>query len=813
MTTINNQVDLIANSLSLINSDGTLSDVKHLIATAAEDLTGILTTESITTIGALSAALDNNPNYFQDTQDAIDSKANQSTSYLKSEVNTLLDAKQNELTLTSPLMWNFDPENPLINNIIVDSYSKSEVDNKFSVLTSGAPSALDTFLEISQALNSDPNLASTLTTQIATKAPQATTYTKTEVDNSLASKANQSTTYTKAEMDMALGNKQSLLSYTAPSDGFAIGNNVVVKGVKAGSYLSISEAANTLTFDVNVQTALDTKANQSTTYTKAEVDTSLATKAPLASPSFTGTVSGISKSMVGLSNVDNTSDASKPISTATQTALDLKAPLASPSFTGTVSGISKSMVGLSNVDNTSDASKPISASTQSALDLKAPLASPTFTGTVGGITKSMVGLSNVDNTSDASKPISTSTQSALDLKAPLASPTFTGTVGGITKSMVGLSNVDNTSDVNKPVSTATTTALNLKYDISTANNTACAWSSGLVGDAYHYLTGGTDALVLRSNGGNVAMNILGSTSGSLEGKVFFYKPVELTSTLTLPGSVDVLTTLNAKANQSTTYTKTEVDNSLAAKANQSTTYTKAEMDMALGNKQSTLSYTTPSGGYAIGNNVVVKGVKAGTYLSLSDASNILTYDLNRTVTDTIYESVFDAIAPIQKSLNLVNGHWEVKLASNLGNILMNNLSVTNNIASNSINAYNANQVTVNDNLTVTGNLIVNGSASIASSNPFWIAGFVDGATVTITYQRGLQTATVARVSGQATGVFRITFPTHPNGTSYVVQLTPNYYGQMRVYETTPVTSTYFDVATLDRAGTIAVNGKFYFAVI
>jgi hypothetical protein len=46
--------------------------------------------------------------------------------------------------------------------------------------------------------------------------------------------------------------------------------------------------------------------------------------APLASPTFTGTVSGITKSMVGLGNVDNTSDANKPISTATQTALDLK---------------------------------------------------------------------------------------------------------------------------------------------------------------------------------------------------------------------------------------------------------------------------------------------------------------------------------------------------------------------------------------------------------------------------------------------------------------------------------------------------------
>ena len=65
------------------------------------------------------------------------------------------------------------------------------------------------------------------------------------------------------------------------------------------------------------------------------VDASLNVKADLASPTFTGTVSGITKSMVGLGNVDDTSDASKPVSTAQQTALDLKADLASPSFTGT----------------------------------------------------------------------------------------------------------------------------------------------------------------------------------------------------------------------------------------------------------------------------------------------------------------------------------------------------------------------------------------------------------------------------------------------------------------------------------------------
>lgn len=42
------------------------------------------------------------------------------------------------------------------------------------------------------------------------------------------------------------------------------------------------------------------------------------------------------KGDVGLSSVDNTSDVGKPVSTAQQTALDLKAPLASPTFTGTV---------------------------------------------------------------------------------------------------------------------------------------------------------------------------------------------------------------------------------------------------------------------------------------------------------------------------------------------------------------------------------------------------------------------------------------------------------------------------------------------
>jgi len=63
---------------------------------------------------------------------------------------------------------------------------------------------------------------------------------------------------------------------------------------------------------------------------KLDSSTASSTYAPIANPTFTGTVGGISKSMVGLGNVDNTTDANKPVSTATQTALELKLNLSDP---------------------------------------------------------------------------------------------------------------------------------------------------------------------------------------------------------------------------------------------------------------------------------------------------------------------------------------------------------------------------------------------------------------------------------------------------------------------------------------------------
>lgn len=87
----------------------------------------------------------------------------------------------------------------------------------------------------------------------------------------------------------------------------------------------------------------------------------------------------LTKENIGLGNVDNTADADKPISTATQTALDAKlstdttingVAAVGDAANGWTFTLTKADLGLGNVDNTSDADKPVSIATQAALDLK-----------------------------------------------------------------------------------------------------------------------------------------------------------------------------------------------------------------------------------------------------------------------------------------------------------------------------------------------------------------------------------------------------------------------------------------------------------
>jgi hypothetical protein len=168
-----------------------------------------------------------------------------------------------------------------------------------------------------------------------------------------------------------------------------------------------------------------------------------------ASASELNILDGVTASTAELNYVDG-------VTSAIQTQIDAKAPTASPTFTGTVSGITSTMVGLGNVDNTSDANKPVSTATQTELDLKAPLASPALTGTptaptaaagtsstqvattafVGTAVANLVGtaaeaLNTLGELSDAladDPNFATTIATSIGTKAPTDSPTFTGTV-------------------------------------------------------------------------------------------------------------------------------------------------------------------------------------------------------------------------------------------------------------------------------------------------------------------------------------------------------------------------------------------------
>ena len=167
----------------------------------------------------------------------------------------------------------------------------------------------------------------------------------------------------------------------------------VVNGAPA-SFDTLKEISDYIATDQSAGAAL-------TTLIGTKLDSSIAssTYAPIVSPTFTGTVNGITKSMVGLGNVDNTTDALKPVSTATQTALDAKlsstvaastyATKASPVFTGTVDFSGATVTGITALPTQLNNSGKYlttngTAATWSDLNLTAyaTKASPVFTGTV-----------------------------------------------------------------------------------------------------------------------------------------------------------------------------------------------------------------------------------------------------------------------------------------------------------------------------------------------------------------------------------------------------------------------------------------------
>lgn len=173
--------------------------------------------------------------------------------------------------------------------------------------------------------------------------------------------------------------------------------------------------------------------------------------------SRTGAVT-LAKGDVGLSNVDNTSDASKPVSTATQTALNAKANSTHTHAAVDVLDFSEAVDDRVATLLTAGTNVTI---TYDDVNNKVTVASTAGggSGTAATTTYTPTGNIAAANVQAAITELDTEKAAASALTA------HTGDVSNphaVTKAQVGLGNVDNTSDVSKPVSTAAQTALDLK---------------------------------------------------------------------------------------------------------------------------------------------------------------------------------------------------------------------------------------------------------------------------------------------------------------------------------------------------------------
>lgn len=155
------------------------------------------------------------------------------------------------------------------------------------------------------------------TTAAATAYANAQTYTNAAVRSfELAGDSGTSKTITTGNSTtsgdtLTIAGGVGLTSVTSVTDTITL--NLDNTAVTAGNYGSSSSVG---TFTVDAQGRLTAAANSAIAITASQV-------------------TDLTKSSVGLGNVDNTADTAKPVSTAQQTALDLKANLASPALTGT----------------------------------------------------------------------------------------------------------------------------------------------------------------------------------------------------------------------------------------------------------------------------------------------------------------------------------------------------------------------------------------------------------------------------------------------------------------------------------------------
>ena len=281
-------------------------------------------------------------------------------------------------------------------------------------------------------------------------------------------------------------NLSNTVSLKAPIDSPTFTGTVGLPATTSIGNVSAEHISSLNNISSNIQSQLD---NKLSTASAAN------TYAPISDPVFVSSATLPANTSIGsissteIGHLDN-------VSSNIQTQLNAKAPIDSPTFTGTVGlpattsigDISSTEIGyLDNVSSNIQAQLDAKLATSSAASIYAPLTDPTFINSV--VLPANTAIGSVSSTEIGYLDnVSSNIQSQLDAKAPTASPTFTGTVSGITASMVGLGNVGNTTDLDKPISNATQSALDAKLSLSGGTMTGRVTLSADPTQALHAVT-------------------------------------------------------------------------------------------------------------------------------------------------------------------------------------------------------------------------------------------------------------------------------------------------------------------------------------
>lgn len=152
---------------------------------------------------------------------------------------------------------------------------------------------------------------------------------------------------------------------------------------------------------------------------------SIALKANLASPTFTGTPS-LPTGTIGVTQTAGNSTTALATTAFVTTADNLKANLVSPTFTGTPT-LPTGTIGVTQTAGNNTTAIATTAFVTTADNLKANLASPTFTGTPT-LPTGTIGVTQTAGNSTTALATTAFVTTADNLKAPLANPVFTGDV-------------------------------------------------------------------------------------------------------------------------------------------------------------------------------------------------------------------------------------------------------------------------------------------------------------------------------------------------------------------------------------------------